>query len=233
MSDEDYGQVDGDESVEWYPTAGMPWLRPSQPPWHMWGNTQLIEVPIETTGAVRLGVTNQLVRISYARPETWHWLFYARMVSGPANTPGFFTRVFVNWELTTGVGRSAVRMHLGTGQLFAIPAFDTFTFQWGPTRPEFPTNAQIWASEATSPSKSFQGDGPAATGETIKEIVAQDLQLQAQVVGLTTPLNVLAAGQTAIVEVSAIFAPKTHVRPDWFINGPQELMFSGAEIQGR
>lgn len=234
---DDEGQVDGDASVAFVPkaTTSQPWLREGTAPWHMWGNTQRVRVPIETTGAPRQGVTNQLVKISYKRPETWHWLFSAKLISGPANTAGFFTRIFVHWELSTGIGRSVVPMNFGFGLPFAQPAFDTFTFQWGPVNPAFPANAQIWASQATSPGKSFQGDGPATTGAGVNQIVAQDLQLQAQLVGLTVPANVAAVGQVAVIEVSALFAPKTHVRPDWFMSpgGPPELAFPGAETQGR
>ena len=98
----------------------------------------------------------------------------------------------------------------------------------------FPRGAQIWSTEALSPSKSFQGDGPIAYGEGINQIVAEDLQLQVQVVGLTIPANVAAAGQNAVVEVSALFAPKTHVRPDWLqLDVPIETQFPGSEVGGR
>lgn len=235
--EDDYGQVDGDASVQFQALpsdAIQPWLREQQPPWHMWGNTQQISAVIETTGALRVGTTNQLVRISYKRPETWHWIFSARLLSGPANTAGFFTRLFVHWELTSGIGRSAIQMAFpNVATTFAQPAFDDFTFQWGPVNPAFPVGAQIWATEATTPGKSFQADGPASFGNPLQQIVAQDLQLQVQIVGLTVPANVAAVGQTAVVEVSAQFAPKTHVRPDWFIPKPAEMKFPGAEIQGR
>lgn len=231
--DDDDGQYDGEVRYQANPMQSQPWMRGSSPPWHLWGNTQQITVPIETTGAIRAGVTNQLVRIAYKRPETWHWLFSARLISGPANTPGFFTRIFVHWELTTGIGRSATMVHFGANGAFAQPGFDDYTFQWGPVNTPFPVGAHIWSTEAQSPSKSFVGDGPNTLGPIVNQIVSQDLQLQVQIVGLTVSDNVLAAGQRAVVEVSAQFAPKTHVRPDWLqLDVPPEAQFSGEEVGG-
>jgi hypothetical protein len=214
--------------------GAQPWLRTPTPPWHMWGNTQLIDVPIETTGAARQGVTNTLCRISYKRPESWHWLFQARLISGPNNSPTFFSRVFVHWEINAGIGRSVQRMMFeNNGQPFAIPAFDQYTFRWADPAP-FPIGAYIWSSHTLSPSKLFDAAGPNTLTHPVTEIVAQDLTLQVQVVGLTVADNVAAVGQTVRLEVSAQFAPKTHVRPDWLHpNGPLEEQFPGDEIGGR
>ncbi|HEY6726636.1 MAG TPA: hypothetical protein VI197_21525 [Polyangiaceae bacterium] len=241
--DDDDGQDDGDgwsvgasRGVQF--AKGMqaqPWLRGNSPPWHLWGNTQRLTVPIQLTGAGvdRSGTTNQLLRISYKRPETWHWLFHARLVSGPANTAGFFSTITVSWELATGIGRSAVRMFAEGAPYFAIPPFERFDFRWGPVNTAFPVGAHIWSTQSTAPTRFFNGDGPFTEGPPVTEIVGQDIQLQVQLQAVTVPANVAAVGQTCTLEVSAMFSPKNHVRPDWFFNKAAiEQQFPGDEVGG-
>ena len=64
-------------------------------------------------------------------------------------------------------------------------------------------------------------------------IVAQDIQLSVRAVCYTVVGNVAALGQRVELEVSAQFAPQTHVRPDWFRKAPEELAFAGSEVEGR
>lgn len=244
--DDDDGQDDGDESVGWSVGApgvqfakGMqaqPWLRNSSPPWHLWGNTQRVRVPVQlavAAAASRQGNTNQLLRINYKRPETWHWIFHARLISGPTNTPGFFTTLFVNWELAIGIGRSAIRMYYEPGPFFAIPPFDVFSFQWGPTDLPCPAGAHVWATQATGPDKTFSTETTNNDTTPVSEIVAQDIQLQVQCIATTVSGNVSSLGGTVEVELSAQFAPKTHVRPDWYNErAPLEQQFPGDEVGG-
>lgn len=239
--DDGYGQEDGDESVGYAPASpfaksmvAQPWLRGSTPPWHLWGTTQTVTTVLTATGA-RVGSTNQLLRINYKRPETWHFLFSARLISGPDNTATFFSTIDVNWELTTGIGRSALRMHFEPTPTWngIIPPFERFRFQWGPVSTAFPVGAHIWSTQSQSPSRTFQGDGPFTVSVPVTEIVAQDIQLQAQVIGITIPANVAAAGQPVAVELTAHFAPKNHIRPDWFLQKqPIETQFPGDETGG-
>jgi hypothetical protein len=229
------GQVDGDasDSVRWSPGgAGQPWLRSPLPPWHLWGNTQTLIAPVETIGAFRAGSIQQLIKVSYKRPDTFHWLFSARLLSGPDNTATFFTRIFVRFNLTVGIGRSAIQL-VSVNTPFAHRAFEEYTFQWGPIGTAFPREAQIYSNQSTAPSRSFQADGPSADGAQLTEIVAQDIQLEAQILALTVAGNVAAVGQPVAVEVSAQFAPQTHVRPDWYQERmPPEVSFAGAEVGG-
>ena len=244
IDDESFGQVDGDSAVgavafpnqvaRFQPSSpGQPWLRSPLPPWHLWGNTQNVVTPVETVGQPREGFTQQLLKASYKRPETWHWLFAARLLSGPDNTPTFFTRIFVRFNLTVGIGRSAIVIASDVTRTFFVRPFEEFIFQWGPVGTAFPIGAQIYSTESLAPSRSFQADGPAADGQPVSEIVAQDLQLVAQVSALTVAGNVAAVGQPVTVEVSAQFAPKTHVRPDWSqTRAPHEIAYAGAETGG-
>lgn len=242
--DDNYGQVDGDASppAAWggvaYATAAgqQPWLRGSQPPWHLWGNSQTIEFPVETIAAPRSGITNQLIKISYKRPETWHWMFQARLIDGPPlNTPDFFTDIIVHWELIVGIGRSMQRMAFeSSGSNFAIPPFEQYRFRWSAPDP-FPRNAVIWTTQANAPGRFFGFDSPPSfSASTVNQIVAQDIQLQVQCVALTVEDNVAVAGRNLKVEVSAQFAPVVHVRPDWLHpTAPIEQQFPGDEIGGR
>jgi hypothetical protein len=234
-------QVDGEGMDPRSPFAtnmrSAPWLQ-AMPPWHMWGNTERLTVPVETTEAPRAGSVQQLIKISYKRPETWHWLFKARLVSGPDNTAAFFTRIFVRWNLIAGIGRSTILM---VGEFRPPPApnidlrpFERYIFQWGPVDTAFPRDATIYTTQANSPPREFQGDGPFPdTGPAIAQIVAQDIQLSANIVALTHEDNVAAVGQPVTVELSAQFSPKTHVRPDWMqLDAPVEAQFAGAETGG-
>lgn len=216
------------------------------PPWHMWGNSQIIETTIQDTLTRRTATPGQLVRINYARPETWHWLLAAKMLQGPdappAPAPDEHLQVSVAFDLTVGVGRAAITID-NAGAIFqGDKTFETFLFEWGdgPAR-LFPVLANLWSTQVLGPNRSFRSNAPFPnqegfptpgdfiTGPTIiDQIVAQDIQMSCRVIALdTTPASPL-IGQTVKVEVSAIFAPQTHVRPEWFKGGS----FPGAEDGG-
>jgi hypothetical protein len=196
----------------------------------MWGNLQRIDGVIVGSG-VQQPIRGQLCKISYKRPETWHWMFSARLISGPDNSATFFSRIFVNFDVVIGVGRSVLRMALEP----RAQSFETYVFRWGPTNPAFPRGAHIYTSQAVSPSRDFEGDGTTTTpGALITELVAQDIQVNVSVLGITLDTNVAAIGQPFSLEVSALFAPKTHIRPDWLrIDVPMSAQFPGEEIEGR
>jgi hypothetical protein len=66
----------------------------------------------------------------------------------------------------------------------------------------------------------------------VTEIVAQDIQLNVRAqIGISGAL--VGYPYNAVCEVTALFAPKTHVRPDWYREGPQEVQFPGGEVGGR
>lgn len=243
-SEDVHGQVDGDAAPAPPPlmSASSGGAQFGMPPWHMWGNTQqLTTVVEEASGVARLGVTQQLNKIAYKRPETWHWLFSARLISGPANTALFFSTVRVFFNVTVGIGRSAIIMRNDLQQAFAINgdirSFERFAFQWGPVNPVFPSGAHIWSAQAQAPPRNFASDGPFPdTGPPLTELVAQDIQVDVQLTAITVAGNVAALGQPVVVEVSGQWAPKTHVRPDWFNNFDGVVpgqVFSGAELEGR
>ena len=111
---EDFGQFDDDGGPQpianFVPAgAGQPWLRGGMPPWHLWGNSQRIVAPVQDSSlAARTNSPGQLVKISYKRPETWHWIFAAKLLSGPDGTVTEQLQVEVAFDLTIGIGRSNI-----------------------------------------------------------------------------------------------------------------------------
>lgn len=187
-------------------------------PWHMWGNTQVFDVPRSSGGASSpLNPTpGQLTRLSYLRPESWHWVFSAKLLAGPDTTGvGEHVNFSILWDLTIGIGRSVI----------LLPAFDTYFFNWNDGA-GFPQDQLIWSTQTNGPARSFRtGGGEVSTLPTIcSEFVAQDIQLNVRFF-----LQELSIPSTPVkVELSAQFAPKTHVRPEWFKGGS----FPGAEDGG-
>lgn len=226
---DDFGQVDGDDAVAFVPqSAGTPWLREGMPPWHMWGNSQTIRVNASTTDTEAAVGSGQLVKISYKRPETWHFLLVARLVNAPRVTLENELEVNVWFDVTSGIGRSQQK----------LLTFDQFN--WGWIQGESPPLSKVlWTTQVRTPALRMvfdSGEGRYVdVADSIRpsvELVGQDIQVQCRVSLFMRGIN--EGDQSfADVEVSAFFAPKTHVRPDWFVNGPPEVMFPGAEVQGK
>lgn len=229
MRDDDDGQVDGDGSGAWAPrspfaqSAGeQPWLRSGTPPWHMWGNSQAVTVTL-SSGTFSEQARNQLTKISYGRPETWRWLFTARMLNpGLAPPVGTDLQVSIIWELTVGIGRS-FQQNL---------AFDSWNILV--TGGTSVLNRLLWANQASQVNNlgRFNNAGiidPNPPPNVFSDIVAQDIQLNARV---TLLLNGTPAGYpySVTIETGAQWAPKTHVRPDWYLDGPTEMRFPGSEV---
>lgn len=199
-----------------------PWLHETNPPWHMWGNSVQVEVVSESFGVARVATT-QLTKVSYKRPETWHWLFAARLVSGPTPLSPQEAGVRVHFDVILGVGRSVVQ----------ILDFETFQWQWsdpgGGVSPLPPLSTVLYSTAAVGPNRAFNNAStPTPVANTIDQIVAQDIQVQCRLEGISNYPN------TIVVEVSAFWSPKTHIRPDWLrLDAPDELQFPGAEVEGR
>ena len=230
MRDDDDGQVDGDVQPLPSPFAtrmrAQPWLRPGLPPWHMWGNSQVLTTRQTAGGGVASTPdTQQLVRVAYKRPETWHWAFQSRLIAMPTpGLPGTFATLEVHFDLIMGIGRSSA----------TFPDFEVHT--WSFQNPAVPPTAagapgNILRSTTARGLRGYAVNSAGTITETeslISEIVGDDIQVQARLI-LTTSGN----GFTGSAEVSAFFAPKNHVRPDWFRDGPEELQYGGSEVEGR
>jgi len=117
-------------------------------PWHMWGNSMAVTVPFSV--AILDVASQQLVRINYARPESFHFLLVAQLTDVPE--PIDTRQIQVRWDLTIGLGRT----------YSTLTDFETFLFTApGPTSP----NGQLkWSTEVVSP---LRVDGTASsTGVT-------------------------------------------------------------------
>lgn len=187
------------------------------PPWHMWGNS--IQLSLISGGASTTPPqpTGQLVRIAYRRPETWTFLLGVRAISarGAGGAPVSPGNVFVDFLLTTGIGRSQVV--IASGVAGSGTPFQRFRFQWGGAN--FPNNLLKFSTTVTGPVIDDQAVAPPQN--LISWIPAQDIQLECSGV-MITPTT----GDTCVMQVEAYFAPRSHVRPEWFRRPPR---FPGAE----
>lgn len=184
------------------------------PPWHMWGSTLAYQWPdnavtpgIGATGPTPLFfVTPQLVNADYGRPENWQWFFAVQPTGGVIAGGGV---VGVNFQLTLGLGRASVVM----------PFFTTMTWAAAQWNNAIGQNQPIYGSETQL---ALQANVPAVT-TPIKSLAAQSVRVQAQCFGSGTSPGV---NFTALI--SAMVAPSTHIRPEWF-----EGEFPGGEDHGR
>jgi hypothetical protein len=162
-------------------------------------------------------------------------MFSSRLISGPGGTGvGADTvQLTVDFELTTGIGRSMITTTptlISASSTLTSPAFERHTFTWAA---QFPPNAHIWTTQALAPNRTFVVNNPPSTEprSIIEQIVAQDIQLVCRVQAGSNPGDVSLGGRV-VVEVSAQFSPVVHVRPDWFHRVPDEMRFAGDEVGG-
>ena len=230
-NDEEYsvGQVDGDESpsASFIPAgAGIPWAREGIPPWHLWGNTITVDPVIPNTeDSLVLDATGQLIKVSYKRPESWHWVFAARILRAPGgpSAPIASEVLEVFFDVIVGVGRAQTVMN----------GFERFEWKWVGSQ-VVPTDHVMWSMSGLTPALAYtplpDPIPDVATRRVIAQLTAQDIQVNCRVRLNSEDSD----GSTAAVEVSAFFAPKTHVRPDWLqhVSTP-EVLFAGNEVQGK
>jgi len=179
------------------------------PPWHLWGNTQTLNVISPGGVASTQIVTMQMNRIAYKRPETWRWMFGARIVGG--NFPNA-SQLTVAFDVTMGVGRSQLTARLGRFVFSPIPAPTTFA-------------ASKFSNNVNGP---LQDDTVATAPNVVNTFVAQDIQVAA-----LAQFFDATAGENVQVELTALFAPETHIRPEWFSKGELTQQFAGGETGGQ
>lgn len=226
-----WGQNDGDESgvgfsgaVQFQASgAGQPWLKSGIEPWHMWGTTQTVsQGPIAPVPGIT-GASHTLARVIYKRPETWHWVFSARLIAAQTVGVGDSVSIQIFFDLIVGVGRSNIR----------IPAFQTLSISYDGPPLEAPIGEHVYSTKGDA-FTTFDRTGGVITRtpEVITEITAQDITCSARIearmgggVPITSPV---------VMELSAHFSPKNHIRPDWFQapQVPPEAKFPGSELGG-
>lgn len=205
------GQVDGDAVAPspFSPSMQANALLSGNPPWHLWGNGDNVSVRTPGSGLAFGTFTKQLNKVGYGRPDTWHWMFAARLLSANPGTATADVELRVLWSVTVGIGRYS----------FTLPTFDQFLWTWAAAGPA-PVGNVRWSTSTDAGNKN-----PAVpAANPVYELVAQDIQVAAEVRLLC------ADAQAVTVELGAFWAPKSHVRPDWFLlDAPIQQQFPGAE----
>jgi len=195
-------------------------------PWLMWGSDQqvTVETPSSTinpTFTETFVQTPQLVRIDYGRPETWSFVFAAALVGmTPPPQAGrmgsFFCDVY--FDVSIGAGRSSI----------IIRGFEHFSWEISNSDPqELPiliNRGLTWSQQVVPPAKKQDIPGIPSAG-VVESIAAQSINVTARVRGFNE--NFTSPGSVSLI-VSAFFAPRSHVRPEWFQGG----RFSGGEDYG-
>jgi len=191
-------------------------------PWHMWGGDRILTVNPST----RLpGDPVQLARINYARPETWSFFLGARILGGDTPTTGA-TILTLGFDIMVGTGRSLFQSQAPAALGGFVTAFSSFTWSVpiGSVPGTQPSNAK-YVTQITGPQLDDTAAAPGVR-EPIQWLAAQDIQCSVRVLDYL----VGAASTPGVrVQASAYFAPRSHVRPEWFGKSPE---FRGEENKG-
>lgn len=166
------------------------------PPWLLWGGTQNLKVVSTGAGTQAPIAQGQIARIDYDRPDTWKWFFLARIVEG--TTAAANTTVTCVFDVTMGVGRTQTTARLGR-----------FVFNWAGAVPVSQDAIVKFANNRSTGNP--QDDGAAAVQNVVDSFPAQNIQVVA-----TVQLLNLNAGDFVTMEMTALFAPTTHVPGLWF-----------------
>ncbi len=146
----------------------------------------------------------QLASINYGRPETWSFFLSAQLIGVEGVLPGNAMRVEIS--LGIGAGRS-------TSELEQFQFFD-----WTALQLIVPSRS-LMCTSVEAPAENLNRTGP----NVIEWLPAQQIQCLAR--GYfqgSVPSNT----STVKVAVAAYFAPRTHIRPEWYRTPP---IFNGGE----
>jgi len=192
----------------------------------MWGSDQQVTVrtpssTINPTFTETFVQTPQLVRIDYGRPETWSFMFAAALVGmDPLPAPGKMGSFFANvyFDVSIGVGRSSIFLR----------EFETFGWEISNSDPSelsgLIKRGIVWSQQVLAPARIQDFPARPETG-IVDSVAAQSINVTARVRGFNE--NFTSEGSVSFI-VSAFFAPRSHVRPEWFQGG----RFSGGEDYG-
>lgn len=166
------------------------------------------------------GETRQISRVSYKRPDTWTFLFGLVLVRAPDAGAATNVTIRVDFELTVGVGRSSITLANGWGDGRGFGRLEILYTTPITQRQPFAT----WTTMVRTPGLEAPQSNPIR--QNISSFPAEDIQCQARIFGTSgAPL----LGAAFEVEAHAYFAPRTHVRPDWF---GDDSLFRGNETGG-
>lgn len=169
-------------------------------PWHLWGNSIQVNIDSATSTLPGRANTQQLVRVAYGRPDTWRFLLASTLISASDTSlspwSGEQVDILVRFHLQVGIGRA----------MLSIPDWAVIRWSYQPTPP---SNETLWTSFARDRYADIKST--LSTPTPVDQIVAQDLQLSAEINVLTAATHAVSAS----LAVQAFFAPSTHYRPDW------------------
>lgn len=200
-------------------------------PWHMWGGTQIIALP---SGLTVVKQTSQLARVNYARPERWAFLVSAKLIDAVFLAPGNTQTITIDFQLIAGIGRTVVDTHstersIGPSGVVNGDGYVSFKFVIEDTGNPLPIGRVKWASQGFSPRFDDTAAGDTAPRVPFVNFVAEDIQAYCTVQFLSN----VAPSKGPTFEVSALFAPAAHVRPEWFTDEQgNEPRFRGLEQGG-
>jgi hypothetical protein len=170
-------------------------------PWRKWGSSETIEIP--DLGAPASGlpfgrVFANLINVEYFRPDTWTLFLGVQLMFGPGST-------FLGDNPTP-----VFNVSLGVGQLnFTIPR------AWGAT---LTVSEGVFADAYTTTLRGIVrantgvipvSDWEAEPSRDLHELPAQTLQVQGQ-------FDYAGTG-SAVINFIAMAAPRSHIRPEWFV----------------
>jgi hypothetical protein len=162
--------------------------RQGLPPWHLWGGSKTI-THVEGTVQVDV-VTQQIARVSYARPESWNFLFNVTVLDSKLTSGN----VDVQFDLVTGLGRNQTTIKSFEHYIFVVPL----------------AYKQIYSTSVHAPER-VTSAAPASPQNIIDHFVAQDIQLNA-----TVSFGGLTIGDRITMQVDGYFSPINHIRPEWY-----------------
>lgn len=178
-------------------------------PWHMWGSNQVVQVNPTGAAGIQNITTPQLASVQYGRPETWSFFFWAQAeLSYSAIIAG--TILSIQFRLTLGLGRTQITLPLFEN--YAVTSLDP-----NPRR-------LIYSNTVHSPER-----GTIFPTDPITHLTAQSIQIDAFLVNDNG--GAIASGSC---ELGAWVAPRTHVRPEWMMDGDPKnfVRFRGGEQAG-
>jgi hypothetical protein len=178
------------------------------PPWHLWGSDATATL-ISTGAPSDNSSTVQLARVNYKRPETWTFLLYASVIAAPGAVAGPWD-FRVQFTLSIGVGRAVAVLPLAP----FVYSSANVALVLSTGIPDFRFASQI----QLNPLSDLVGTQPNNGFGTFQNFPAQDIQCNAK--GFFTGG---AAVNSVTFQAGAFFAPRTHVRPDWFSGDQQQF----------
>lgn len=190
-------------------------------PWHLWGNQEQVKVAHPSSSASQFAQGRQLVKVNYARPETWRFLFGAQLLKAPAGVGVNNVDVIVDFDVMAGIGRSVLSMQGRPGE----PGFARIVFHYSGS-PASQLGVTKWTTQSQTPDLDNRTATPVIL--PISEFVAQDIQVSCRV----TTQSASAADTETLVSVHAYVAPNVHIRPEWFTDGADNDRYRGLENGG-